>query len=202
MKSILQEASSIAKAIEQGWVKAGKPQEFSIKILEEPQHNFIGITTRSAKVALFFNEKPVKPEFTAKPKTKGYRAEMQQQQQPREQQVEAVEHERTVQSHQEPRETAQRPPVRRPEAQWNDQMIAYARQWLLHVLEVMHKEHITFTIEPQTFYLKITLSEPIFSEREKEKHLLASFALLLLETLKKQFKTGLRGHKIVLTHAR
>ena len=38
MKSIIQEASSIAKAIELGWIKAKKPEHFSIKILE-PKHN-------------------------------------------------------------------------------------------------------------------------------------------------------------------
>jgi hypothetical protein len=28
MKSVIQEGSSVAKAIEQGWEKAGKPKEF------------------------------------------------------------------------------------------------------------------------------------------------------------------------------
>lgn len=58
MKSIMQEASSIAKAIEQAWMTAGQPAEFTIKVLEEPQKNFIGFTTRSAKIALFFEMAP------------------------------------------------------------------------------------------------------------------------------------------------
>jgi len=56
MKSIVQEASTIAKAIEQGWKLAGEPREFSIKVLEAPTHNFFGFTTRSAKVAIVFQE--------------------------------------------------------------------------------------------------------------------------------------------------
>ncbi|MGE0009748.1 MAG: hypothetical protein AB7F19_04340 [Candidatus Babeliales bacterium] len=56
MKSIVQEGSTISKAVESAWQSAGKPHEFTVKILEEPQHNFIGMTTRSAKVALFFKE--------------------------------------------------------------------------------------------------------------------------------------------------
>jgi predicted RNA-binding protein Jag len=56
MKSIMEEASSVAKAIEKGWVRAGKPQEFSVKVFEEAQKNFIGMTTKSAKVGLFFEE--------------------------------------------------------------------------------------------------------------------------------------------------
>ena len=54
MKSVIQEASSLNKAIEQGWIKAGKPKEFSIRILQESNKNFLGITIKNAKVAVFF----------------------------------------------------------------------------------------------------------------------------------------------------
>lgn len=56
MKSIVQEGSTISKAVESAWQSAGKPTEFTVKVLEEPIHNFIGMTTRSAKVALFYKE--------------------------------------------------------------------------------------------------------------------------------------------------
>jgi len=56
MKSIIEEASSLAKAFNQAWERAGKPEECTIKILAEPEKNFIGMTTKSAKIALFFNE--------------------------------------------------------------------------------------------------------------------------------------------------
>ena len=35
MKSVIQEGPLVARAIEQGWVKAGKPKEFSVKIYQE-----------------------------------------------------------------------------------------------------------------------------------------------------------------------
>lgn len=54
MKSIIQEASSIQKAIEKAWIKADKPREFSVRILEEPVKNFLGFTKKMAKIALFF----------------------------------------------------------------------------------------------------------------------------------------------------
>jgi hypothetical protein len=60
MKSIVEEASSIAKAVEKAWYSAQKPQEFTVKVLEEAQRNFIGLTTRSAKVAIYFQDKPQK----------------------------------------------------------------------------------------------------------------------------------------------
>jgi hypothetical protein len=54
MKSIIQEASSLSKAIEQGWQKAGKPIMFSVKILQDASKNFIGLTTQNAKIAIYF----------------------------------------------------------------------------------------------------------------------------------------------------
>ena len=59
MKSIIQEASTINKAIEQAWIRADKPKEFSIKVYEEEEKNFLGITTRSAKIGIFFEEKVI-----------------------------------------------------------------------------------------------------------------------------------------------
>ncbi len=54
MKSIVQEASSIEKAINKAWEEAGRPAEFSVRILEHPTRNFFGFLKRSAKVALVF----------------------------------------------------------------------------------------------------------------------------------------------------
>ena len=57
----MEEASSITKAIENAWNRAGQPQEFTVKILELPQTSFFGLkTSKSAKIALFFNEATVK----------------------------------------------------------------------------------------------------------------------------------------------
>jgi len=59
MKSVVQEASSIAKAIELGLAKADNPRDFSIKILEYPEKNFFGLTTKSARIALYWDDKIV-----------------------------------------------------------------------------------------------------------------------------------------------
>ena len=61
MKSIMEEASSITKAIENAWNRAGQPQEFSVKILELPKTSVFWLkTAKSAKIAFFFNELTVK----------------------------------------------------------------------------------------------------------------------------------------------
>lgn len=54
MKSIVQEASSVEKAIQRAWEEAGFPSEFSVRVLEHPKHSFFFFLRRSAKVALVF----------------------------------------------------------------------------------------------------------------------------------------------------
>src|SRR3990167_6782664 len=62
MRSVIQEASSLALAIEQAWEKAGKPKDFSIKIFQEAEKGFFGLkVTRKAKVGLFFENVASKP---------------------------------------------------------------------------------------------------------------------------------------------
>ncbi|HLB94108.1 MAG TPA: hypothetical protein VJJ81_02575 [Candidatus Babeliales bacterium] len=76
MKSVIEEASSLEKAIEQGWIKAGKPKEFSVKIFQEPVKNFLGMTKQTAKVGIFFKESGQATEST------GYQGNRPQQRRP------------------------------------------------------------------------------------------------------------------------
>jgi hypothetical protein len=59
----MEEASSIVKAIEAAWIRAEKPHEFSVKIYEEPEKNFFGMVTKSAKIALIFKHIEKKPSY-------------------------------------------------------------------------------------------------------------------------------------------
>ena len=56
MKSLVEEASSVSKAIEKAWLRAGKPTSFSVKIYEEAQSGFLGFNSKPAKIGLFFEE--------------------------------------------------------------------------------------------------------------------------------------------------
>lgn len=69
MKSVIEEGSSIAKAIENGWLKAGKPKEFTVKVFQESKKNFFGFNTVVAKVGIFFYEdSKEKEKFQYKPR--------------------------------------------------------------------------------------------------------------------------------------
>lgn len=69
MKSMVEEATSIAKAVENCWNRAGKPQEFTIKVLEYPEKNFLGLSKKPAKIALIYREQPAASE-TSKPRAR------------------------------------------------------------------------------------------------------------------------------------
>ncbi len=73
MKSIIEQASSIMKAIEKAWNQAEQPKEFSIKIFEKEERNFFGMTSKPAKIGIFFGDKPIiheKPAQKPRPEIK------------------------------------------------------------------------------------------------------------------------------------
>lgn len=77
MKSIIEQASSIVKAIEKAWNQAEQPKEFSIKIFEKEERNFFGMTTKPAKIGIFFGDKPIihdKPAQRPRPEIKECRS--------------------------------------------------------------------------------------------------------------------------------
>lgn len=226
MKSIIHEASSIGKAIEQGWQKAGCPKEFSVRILEEPERNFIGLTVKTAKVALFFGEKTQQPSASPAPRRR------ESLQQPRE--ARATHNQPATHAHaqaarpqrqqraQEPRpertfERSERPEriertherqeqvsheSRERQSFWTDEHATFARDWVSGALSALGKHSIPFVVETKGYHLHIALSERLMNDPAQEKHLFANCAFLLGEALKRQFRTSLRGHKIVLTHGR
>lgn len=60
MKSMLHEASSVAQAIEKAWVESGKPEEFTINILEPGKKGLFGfITKRPAIVSITYDPKKI-----------------------------------------------------------------------------------------------------------------------------------------------
>jgi hypothetical protein len=67
MKSVIQESTSLAKAIEEGWKKAGKPAEFSVKIYQEAEYGFLGLgTKKKAKVCILFEDRPFESGYKGK----------------------------------------------------------------------------------------------------------------------------------------
>lgn len=54
MKSLLQEAPSVERAISQAWEAAGRPQEFSVKIHDHGKRGFLGFSSKPAVVSITY----------------------------------------------------------------------------------------------------------------------------------------------------
>ncbi len=189
MKSIIQEASSVLKAIEKGWESAGKPKEFSIKIFEEPKKNFIGMTVQSAKVGIFFNEKITKeePEKGAPKKSEPIqRTAKRELYKP-----EKIEKKESITPKAEPKAAT-------PKVIWTPEMINQTTQWIADVLAHMNLSERNFTIQTHNYQLMINFDNPLITDREKEQQLLRSLSFLLIQTLRHKLNRPLRGFKVIM----
>ena len=221
MKSIIEQASSILKAIEKAWNQADKPKEFSIKIFEEEERNFFGMSTKPAKIGIFFGDKPViheKPAPKSRPEIKECRPETRETRptqkntpakptqkpeqpartntapkpvQPRPQQP-------TPNKPQaEPTSTTEEKPRRTPAA-WNDTMIATTHNWLKKTLSLMNMQSIEFSSEVAGKNLKLTFNTPLIADPAHEKQLFRSFAHLIMSSLRNQYKQEIKDLKVIL----
>jgi predicted RNA-binding protein Jag len=204
MKSIMQEASSIAAAIEKAWQNAHKPIHFSVKVLEEPQKNFFGFCKKSAKIALFFEEQPERRE-------PAHRSQGRQQQQraPRTQQPQH-QHPRQQPQPQRTYETSSEQRTERPahaaqpqnNAQnapkilWSPDMVTMASQWLSEALAKVGYNSAAITPSINQYTLTLTLAQPLYENREREDKALRSFSVLILQTMRHKLQRPLRGFKV------
>ncbi len=211
MKTIVEEASSIFKAIEKGWIKAGKPESFSVKIYEQPQKNFIGMTTRSAKVGIFFNNEPIQttsskqekferrePRHTQERHQKTERPERKQERSEKPSPVQKQQHQQRPAA---PAQPKPQPVVEKKEKSqlefWTPEMIELSNNWLNTTLDLMNLAQ-PFTLEPTGHQLRVLFTKPLFEFSEKERQMLRSFSILLLQALRHKFARPLRGFKIIL----
>ncbi|HZW61866.1 MAG TPA: hypothetical protein VFF04_06605 [Candidatus Babeliales bacterium] len=205
MKSIVEEASSVMKAIEKGWVQAGKPQEFSVKVFETEQKNFLGMTTKSAKIAIFFGDKvgtATRTERTEK-KDLSKQREQRQPQKPQRQkpfQTQTPEVTRQEKTHEEPRREERK--EQSPRETWSPDMVNAVESWVSENLQLMNLGSKTFSVEVKNYYLKINFDQPLFEDSEREKIVFRSFAHLIMQSLRNKFKKGFRGFKVILNSSK
>lgn len=220
MKSIMEEASSIMEAIQKGWERAGKPQEFSVKIFEDAQTAFFGMrTVKSAKIALFFKEggpslTPTTPEPNHRPARNQQFAERQPN---RHAQTRPTEDRRASRTHQEraPRPEREEREFRKPIDQskpqakprelqeertsnWNDEMASWVNSWIKEALQSINRSDITFTSEMSRNHLRIDFSNPITGDEKKERIFFSSLAHLIMSSLRNKFKGDLKHLKVIL----
>lgn len=204
MKSIIEEASSITKAIESAWKRADQPNEFSIRIFELPQKNMFGFTTKSAKIGIFYDE-------GKKNNDKHHHA------QPQAQQAAQQNHaprERVAKQPQQPVAPKEKEPVKQPQHQaqapkpkridteqgepWNKDMVNFTQDWLNDVVTKLNINK-KFRVTPERYHLKIAFEKPIFEDENRNRAFFRNCAHLLLQSIRNKFKRPLKGFKVVLT---
>lgn len=227
MKSIMEQASSVIKAVEKAWQQAGHPQEFSIKVFEKEEKNFFGITTKPAKIAFFFNERTVK-QHQAQPTKKFTKKHPQEknntgtQKPPR---VRPLEHNKKA-----PQKTSAKPAPKKNNAPvekrasiivktpnvastmidkaadkkkeapilWTPEMITFAKQWTTQTLSLLGFNGASFTADVNRYHLKIHFDKQVTANTQSERALFRNCAHLVMQTVRNNFKKKLKGFKVIL----
>lgn len=224
MKSIMEEASSIAKAIEKGWARAGKQQEFSVKVFEEPEKNFIGITTKPAKIGLFFQESAVQShkaifkdrtqasqankytdKLTSSSSDKQHKKIAHHEPHMRPIKSESATQQKNQQrGPQQERNTeiirAENQPQKKEHSSttpWSDELVGSAQEWVNNSLKIMGSD-ATFSVEIDRYALKLQFTKLITANHDKEKMLFRSWAYLIMQALRQRYKRPLKGLKVIL----
>lgn len=187
MKSIVEEASSIAKAITTAWERAGKPQSFSVKILQEPVKNFFGLTKKYAKIALFFNGDKNQPSET-KESFKQKREERQ------------TDRRSAHRSTNEPRIEQRTEERQRPESmQWTQELAQQAVEAAQGYLATRKLSEVTMRHQVAGSQLSLIFNQPLATEKSKEHPLATSLAYLIMTSLRNHSKSELKGLRILIT---
>ena len=198
MKSIVQEGTSIAKAIEKALQIAGNPSKFTVKVLEEPLKNFFGMTTRSAKISLLFDIKEVEKSTKAeKPRAERPKAEKPRVEKPR------TERRKMPAEKTRPARAAKETSAPRVKSDdqvfWTENMVETVKDWLNATIDKMEHAPVSFETDVNRYYLRITFAQPLRSDEAEERQVFSSFSYLILQSLRTKLQRPLRGFKVVLT---
>ena len=177
MKSIVEEASSIAKAIEQAWNRAGNPAQFSITVFEEPKKSMFGFTVQSAKIGLMFDERAQERAFSHPSKEK-----------------------RPVPSKNElpPAGTAPLLKQKQRKEMWPSDMVDFAKGWIRQVLNLMGLSDMQFSVSISGNLAKFHFTSHVTGKESSDRMLFSSFSHLIMTALRQKYKKSLQHIKIVL----
>lgn len=210
MKSLIEESSSIAKAIEKGWERAGKPHSFSVKVFELPEKNFLGMTTKYAKIGIFFTEERVSTGSTKKESSfVSSQQTTHQKKQPQEQQTRQQSAPLATNRPQQRKKNSpvvevakvQAQPIQKQEPTiiWTDDMTFFVTEWLKKSLHLMSFTEADFVTSALKNHLKIQFNKPLTHSSVKQTQLFRGLSYLIMASLRAKFKTDLKGLRVLLT---
>ncbi len=218
MKSMLLEASSVLRAIEKAWTTSGKPREFTIKILEEGEKNFLGFSKRPAIISIAFDPKKVTVE---KEKTAsasqystrwGEKGKNEQQKNMGSRNSKRDLGKSAANSTSMSQRPAKEKAFERTENKRSVMSEVDIENWtedLANDVKIVLKEAIsimggaeTFTTRLDKKMMMISFNQPVCEKVEDERQLFASLSYMLIQILKKKHKKKFKGYHIILNSKR
>lgn len=215
MKSMLHEASSVTKAIEKAWDDAGKPTEFTIKVLETGEKNFLGMSKRPAIVSITYepkrqaarqqdhnrsSERKAQPLNNApKPNRQpSVDARNQVRPLPKREPVKA-QPARPIQ----PKEGVKDLEKNKPNEQvepliWQDEWVTFVGGQLKELLALWGTPQ-EFTSKIDKRMLTFTLDSKLHDDMVEERNVFVSFSYLLMQFFKRNYKKKFRGFQLIIT---
>jgi len=202
MKSIIEEGSSIIKAIEKGWHKAGKPKYFSVRIFEDSQKNFLGLTIKSAKISIIFDDNKLTNSLSInKNKTSSnFSANIEYIDNNK---LDKKENIKLLLSNNANKRSL---PILKIDNNenllsdiWTKDMLDFLKNELLVILKFISRGNIKFNFNINNFHLKVVFSSFLFSDLNREKKFFASLSVLLIQILRNKYKRPLKGYKLIFS---
>jgi len=224
MRSILQEASSIPKAIEKAWTEAGMPNEFTIKVFDAGEKNFLGFTKRPSVVSIVFDPRKVAQQtagdnwkFEREDRSESLRQSHDNRRNDRynnngrqggyRRQSEGNNYRRPYNEkrYDEPRHDRGEDDSKRSgyqeSALWTKEAIEDVRSWLKEITTIM-KIAIPFTAYADNHLLRIEFEKPACDVPSEERMLFSSFAYILMQFLKRKHKRKFKACRLAISSKR
>lgn len=209
MKSILQEASSVAKAIDKAWHAAGMPEEFTVKVFEIEKKNFLGFVKSPSVISIIYDPRKAFKGQSQKEKELKHSSSQHQPEQSYSHKRDDYHSYRQKKSitkdrpyykngYSEENESSQ---AQQDQGGWQPEMLMDVSRWLKETTEIL-KVNSRFEHSNYQNILKIDFQGPVLPEIEYEQMLFASLSHLLLQFLKKKYKNQGKSLRILISSSR
>jgi len=196
MKSILQEAASVERAIDKAWNEAGKPKEFTIKVHDEGERNFLGMSRRLAVISILFVPRRDR-KFSQNSRSDRSRDNVRSRQPRRRQGLDSGGRDgRSGRSCGNNFRESRGIDVRSGEwrADWERFVVNNMRD-LVKLMGVA----VPFDVSKNKSVLTIMFKEAVLGNEEEQRMLFASLSYLSIQFLKRYYKNRFVGYRIIVT---
>ena len=197
MRSILQQGSSVEKAIEKAWIKAGTPTEFSIQILEFGKKGFLGITKKQAIVSITYNQR--RQTTVAKPQTRRQSAPKSTPSKPRYQKP--IERKAPPKKIMPEKKVQQDKPPLAERNFWEEAYVNDIATWLKELIKIMGLPSSFKTLVNKK-NLTISFETGVLEREGDERFLFSGLSYLLIQYLKKKYRKKFQGFRLLITSKR